>query len=57
MLNYPKSYTQAIEASITKGLREDAAAAAKKAGSNKIERVKGFKFPRRDAGFKMPGDK
>ena len=57
MLSYPQSYTEAIERTYTKGLREDAAAAAKKAGSNKTARVKGFKFPRRAAGFKMPSDK
>ena len=57
MLNYPKSFTENIEATITKGLREDAAAAAKKAGSNTIARVKGFKFPKRPQGFKMPSDK
>ena len=57
MLSYPKGYTEAIERTYTKGLREDAAAAAKKAGSNKTARVKGFRFPRRAAGFKMPSDK
>ncbi len=57
MLHYPKSHTEALERQITKGMREDAVAAAKKTGSNKIEKVKGFKFPKRQQGFKMPSEK
>lgn len=57
MLHYPKSHTEALERQITKGMREDAVAAAKKAGSNKIARITGYKFPKRDQGFKMPSDK
>ncbi len=56
MLSYPKSYTESLERQITKGLREDAAAAAKKAGSNKTAKVPGFKFPKRVQGFKMPSE-
>lgn len=57
MPSYPKSFTEGHEAIITQGLREEAAAAAKKAGSNKTAKVKGFKFSKYTPGFKMPGDK
>lgn len=54
---FSNHYMQQIERQYTKGLREDAAAAAKKAGSNKIAKVQGFRFPRRTRGFKMPSEK
>lgn len=56
MISYPKSYTEQIERQITKGHREDAAAAAKKAGSNRTAKVKGFKFSKRAATFRMPSE-
>ncbi len=56
MLSYPESYTETIERQYTKGLRETAAAAAKKAGSNKTAKVPGFKFPTRAPSFRMPSD-
>lgn len=51
---FSRYYIQKLEQQITKGLREGAAAVAKKAGSNKTEKVPGFRFLKRTAGFRMP---
>lgn len=40
-----KEFSQGIERLITQVWREEAVAAAKKAGSNKTEKVPAFRFP------------
>lgn len=56
-MDLPNSFTEAAEKVITSRMRDEAVANAKRAGSNKIERVTGFKFPKHAPKFKMPGDK
>lgn len=43
---FSRSYNQALEAKITKAQRAAAADEAKARGSNKIRKVKGYKFPK-----------
>ena len=52
---FSRAYNQALEAKITKVLRAVAADEARKNGSNKTRKVKGYKFAKMGAGrtFKM----